>query len=87
MSDFSGKVVLITGASSGIGTATAILLAGRGARLSLSGRNQLNLERVRGECTVANSPLPKKNMTQAPGKANNFQQWGGGQSQKSSFII
>ncbi|MFZ2108061.1 MAG: oxidoreductase, partial [Roseiarcus sp.] len=32
MSGIEGKVVAITGASSGIGEATALLLAGRGAR-------------------------------------------------------
>lgn len=35
MSGITGKVVAITGASSGIGEATALLLAERGARLVL----------------------------------------------------
>ena len=50
MNDLSGKVTLITGATSGIGAATAILFARRGARLSLTGRNEVNLQRVCEEC-------------------------------------
>jgi NADP-dependent 3-hydroxy acid dehydrogenase YdfG len=38
MSGIKGNVVAITGASSGIGAATAILLAGRGAKLVLGAR-------------------------------------------------
>ena len=38
MSGIDGKVVVITGASSGIGEATAVLLAHRGARLVLGAR-------------------------------------------------
>lgn len=47
---FVGKVVLITGASSGIGAATAIHLAGLGASLSISGRNLDNLNKVASQC-------------------------------------
>lgn len=43
MSGIDGKVVAITGASSGIGEATALLLAGRGARLVLGARRSERL--------------------------------------------
>lgn len=47
---FVGKVVLITGASSGIGAATAIHLSQLGASLSLQGRNLQNLNKVAEQC-------------------------------------
>ncbi|EGI66780.1 PREDICTED: tropinone reductase 2-like [Acromyrmex echinatior] len=47
---FAGKVVLITGASSGIGAETAIHFAQLGASLSITGRNKHNLEKVAEQC-------------------------------------
>jgi NAD(P)-dependent dehydrogenase (short-subunit alcohol dehydrogenase family) len=47
---FTGKVVLLTGGSSGIGKATAYHLARLGARLALTGRNQQNLNDVAAKC-------------------------------------
>ncbi|XP_018395013.1 PREDICTED: 3-oxoacyl-[acyl-carrier-protein] reductase FabG-like [Cyphomyrmex costatus] len=47
---FTGKVVLITGASSGIGAKTAIYLAQLGASLSITGRNKYNLNKVAEQC-------------------------------------
>lgn len=46
----SDRVVWITGASSGIGAATARAFAGAGARLVLSSRDPAALERVRATC-------------------------------------
>src|SRR5271170_2411674 len=46
MSGIEGKVVAITGASSGIGEATALLLAGRGAKVVLGARRSERLEAV-----------------------------------------
>ena len=43
-------MTLITGASSGIGAATAVLFARLGAKLAISGRNEANLQRTRDEC-------------------------------------
>jgi NADP-dependent 3-hydroxy acid dehydrogenase YdfG len=43
------KVVIITGASSGIGEATAKLLAGKGARVVLGARREHKLKQIADE--------------------------------------
>ena len=48
MSGIEGKVVAITGASSGIGEATARLLSARGARVVLGARRTDRLEALVG---------------------------------------
>ncbi len=50
MKDFAGKVVWITGASSGIGEALAYELAKQGAQLVLSARRKELLDAVRSRC-------------------------------------
>lgn len=47
------KVVIVTGASSGIGEATAKLLASRGARVVLGARREAQLEQLTQEITQA----------------------------------
>lgn len=57
--DFKDKIVLITGASSGIGAGTAELLASKGAWLVLVGRNEVNLANVAAKCTPTHgAPAP-----------------------------
>ncbi|KAK1132282.1 hypothetical protein K0M31_016402 [Melipona bicolor] len=53
---FAGKVILITGASSGIGAATAVHFSQLGALLSLTGRNLQRLTEVAEQCK-SNKPL------------------------------
>lgn len=48
----TGKVIWITGASSGIGEALAYALASKKAKLILSGRNQEALEQKIGRAHV-----------------------------------
>jgi NADP-dependent 3-hydroxy acid dehydrogenase YdfG len=49
MSNIQGKVVIITGASSGIGEATAKELASNGAKLVLAARRAERLEQLQQE--------------------------------------
>lgn len=56
MASLSGKVIWITGASSGIGEALAYELAREGAKLILSSRRRLELERVKGNCVASSQP-------------------------------
>lgn len=53
MSEIQGKVVAITGASSGIGEATARLLAARGAKVFLGARRVDKLKAIVGEIIKA----------------------------------
>lgn len=53
MSRINGKVVWVTGASSGIGEALVYELAKKGAKLIISSRRKEELERVKGNCPAA----------------------------------
>ena len=53
MSGIEAKVVVITGASSGIGKATALLLAERGARVVLGARGLDHLKTLAERITAA----------------------------------
>uniref|UniRef100_A0A3Q3X274 Uncharacterized protein n=1 Tax=Mola mola TaxID=94237 RepID=A0A3Q3X274_MOLML len=58
VSSLRGKVVLITGASSGIGAGTSVLFAKLGALLALNGRDQENLQKVAEQCTDCGAQQP-----------------------------
>src|SRR4051812_15970642 len=53
--DFAGKVVLVTGASKGIGAELARQLAAKGAKLVLAARNAAEVETVAAACRAAGS--------------------------------
>src|SRR5919108_6246855 len=53
-----GKVVVLTGASSGIGAEAARILAARGARLALIARGEERLRRLADELSDAGHPRP-----------------------------
>lgn len=53
MADLHGKTVIVTGASSGIGEATALLLAQAGAKVALAARRKDKLDLLAAEITKA----------------------------------
>ncbi|XP_011200676.2 3-oxoacyl-[acyl-carrier-protein] reductase FabG [Bactrocera dorsalis] len=53
----AGKVVIVTGASSGIGAATAEAFAKEGSKVVLVGRNIANLKATEVACKAANSKV------------------------------
>jgi NADP-dependent 3-hydroxy acid dehydrogenase YdfG len=59
MSIFSGKAIIITGASSGLGRAMAIRLGAAGADLWLTGRSQAELDVTANMVVEAGGPRPQ----------------------------
>ena len=57
MSEFRDNVVVITGASEGIGRALALALAAQGPRLALAARNAERLESLAAECRAAGAEV------------------------------
>lgn len=56
MGSLKGRVVWLTGASSGIGEALTYELAKKGARLIISARRKEELEKVKGNCIASAQP-------------------------------
>jgi short-subunit dehydrogenase len=56
--DLFGKVILVTGASSGIGAALARQAAGAGARMVLAARREAALEAVAADCPGSSLVVP-----------------------------
>ncbi|XP_066919801.1 3-oxoacyl-[acyl-carrier-protein] reductase FabG-like [Clytia hemisphaerica] len=56
--DFSGKVVLVTGAASGIGQGTAYMFAKCGARLVVTDRDETNLKETAKKCEEMSKQKP-----------------------------
>jgi NAD(P)-dependent dehydrogenase (short-subunit alcohol dehydrogenase family) len=65
MSEMAGRHVVITGASSGIGRAIAVRLAGQGARVSLLARRGALLEETAGMCQPASTFVAECDVVEA----------------------
>ncbi len=62
--DLAGRSILVTGASSGIGRETAILLSGLNARIVLAGRDQTRLEETKSKLEGGGHRIEAFDLTQ-----------------------
>lgn len=69
MFDLTGKVALVTGASGGIGRATAIALAAQGATLILTGRREDALQETAAACGSVTCHVITANLGDAESEA------------------
>ena len=67
MRDLAGKIALVTGASSGMGKATAALLADRGARVFTAQRGEAEHEAIRAD--LADPAAPEQVIAEVADKA------------------
>lgn len=65
-SELCGKVIWVTGASSGIGAALAEILALHGAKIIISGTKEDLLTEVKRKCHAVNPSLKDKDVLQLP---------------------
>lgn len=63
MAAMSGVVCVVTGASSGLGESIAVMLAERGAHVTLCGRDQERLQAALTLCITASGGHPKRFLT------------------------
>ena len=59
----NGKTILVTGASSGIGRATALLCSQMGARVVITGRNETRLQETLGSLSGEGNLLIAADLT------------------------
>jgi NADP-dependent 3-hydroxy acid dehydrogenase YdfG len=87
--DLRGKWVVITGASSGFGAATARLLAIQGARLLLGARRADRLAALAEECSCSGSPAALHHVLDVSQTASveRFAQWAGQHTRTVDVLI